>query len=553
MQWKKVNSSNQAPEKIWGVERPNGKTVYWKGFTSGPLTLNSTERKKLYEQLLPIGDEMDFKTLVAQSIRLASGKVDKSLILHSTTPYGGSFEGDLAKLLEGKQIKNYTGYAETRSVFLGKVGDLAVGRMKAWKETAKANGLDMADIGGIDYYHLVDVLLQEAANYLQKTVAPIQQIIDFLQEHPQATVRLYGLGKDMLVFLLWLKNRAGLEAIYIDANSPKVAEILNCKNILYPGIETAQQLPIDSLLSPNATLEEERKYAFLSQKMGLNFQVLPGYTIQQQDRELSNFIQQIVNAAQLLQQRYGLEKGCLKAASAGDGGNITPNIDLQDTNRLTELAKSAYTNQDDYVLEAQVEYRTAMVGNQKLKLTPSVHIREGELADGMTLQFTTGTSWSGNLYMQESLAEKVGISSNQYRRIRQTMADFLAACKRQNWGLTIAGLDFAIGQVGGKLGEETLLAVQDPNISFNGAEFLRVFMAKIQSKTGWKLNQFYAATRVFVPTKEATLASVSEKLPKAFSSNIHIEVIAIVPQSWGMIGVAALEFEDLLQYLENFK
>lgn len=33
-------------------------------------------------------------------------------------------------------------------------------------------------------------------------------------------------------------------------------------------------------------------------------------------------------AASILQESFGLKRGCLKAASVGDGGNITPNVEL---------------------------------------------------------------------------------------------------------------------------------------------------------------------------------------------------------------------------------
>ena len=554
MKWSLRNTALGGNESIlkWIGESDKGGIHIWEGFTSGPITLSEMERRTICQKLVPI-EIGELETLATQSLQLVKGAYDKSLILHTTTPGQGAFEGDLAMLMAGQRPKNYAGYVETRSVYLGKPGDMAVGRMEAWKAAAGKGGLELVDVHGLEYYNLMDALLKQGEAHLEKPVECIDCMIGFLKKYPDAVVRLYGLGAAMQCFLVWLKQQAGLEKIYIDANSPEVAGLLNTKNILYTNAETAQQLKLEEKATPYQLLKEEQKESFLSQKMGLSLPNLPGYTIKREGETLSGFTQQILQAVFLLQERYGLKRGCLKAASAGDGGNITPNIDLSDANNLKMLAESAYRVNDDYVLESQVHYAVTSIGRSEVKLAPSAHIRGGVVAPGITLQFTEGTSWAGNVFINKQLAEKVGISTKQYQQVRQIMSSFLAACEQREMGLTIAGIDFAIGQVRGKFGEDQLFGIQDPNISFNGAEFLRVFMEKTSKRMGWKLGGFHAVTWVFVPKEECTDIEFADHLSKHLKADTYSEVVAVVPGCWGMIGVAALDFDEMIGQLEYLK
>ena len=332
-----------------------------------------------------------------------------------------------------------------------------------------------------------------------------------------------------------------------------MAATWNTKNILYPTVIQAKNIAILDKNTPYDILTKEGQNTLFSDKLGLTPPNLPGYVIQRKNFNEAAFIQQTIEAAQLLVQRYGLEKACLKACNSGDGGRITPNIDLKDNTLLSKLAKTAYTYGDDYVLESHVYYKTTTIGTQSLNLAPSAHIRSGQLAAGITLQFTKGASWIGNFFVNEQLAPKLGISLAYYKSIRQTIGDFLRAIQEQNGGLAIAGMDFAIGQIGGKFGTDTLLGLQDPNISFNGAEFLREFMQRTQVAKGWEMDSFYAATWVFVPNEICIHDRLSEILADKMLPNTYATVVAVVPNFWAMIGVAALDYSLFTRHFENIQ
>ena len=119
--------------------------------------------------------------------------------------------------------------------------------------------------------------------------------------------------------------------------------------------------------------------------------------------------------------------------------------------KLKLLAEDAHKHGDDYVLEPFINYEKTLRGNETLNIIPSAHIRWGEVAPGVTLQFTEGTSWKGNIYVDEQTATSFGISDAHYQTIRTCMDDVLHGFHAHQLGLTIAGLDFAIGRIGQSL------------------------------------------------------------------------------------------------------
>lgn len=556
MKWiyKKINHKKDNINIEWEITLPDGEVVIWKGLSAGPLTLTETELTTLCQDLL--GIELDKLADLAEQVLQpvsAATTIDKSLILHSATPDLGAFEGDFTKIKEGKFPKNYTGYVETRATYLGKEKDMAVGRMTAWKTAMSRTLLEKVEVPNLDYYYLSHFLLKLAKTHQDNSDTVLSKVINYLKEHPTTLVRLYVLDQPIQLFLVWLQRVTGLPKIYIDANSPAVSRVWNNKNILYPTVAAAQSITIEPTASAYEVLEQERKHNLFYQKLGLNLPTLPGYTIKRQGHTPTEFTAQLIDAAQLLQTRYGLNKGCLKAAEAGDGARITPNVILADKLVLEQLAQAAYTHGDDYVLECNFEYAATQIGEDLVKLTPSAHIRSGELAPGITLQFKKGTSWMGNVFVHENLAEQLGISIQQYQTIRHTLAVFLAAFQKQNLGLTIAGIDFAIGQIGGKFGTDTLLAIQDPNISFNGAEFLRVFMRNTSKALNRPQEEVFAITWVFVPSDNCTYKQIEAIFSTQLDENVYCEIVTLIPNSWGMLGIASLDFEICVEQLAVLK
>ncbi len=552
-QW--IYEQRQASNPLeWIIKLPNGEEVVWKGFTSGPLNLSKEEIEGLCEKLLgiPLSQLSEVASLVLQPI-VAPKSINKSLVLHSTTADLGAFEGDFAFLQRQMKPKNYAGYVETRAVYLGKEDDVAVGRMSSWEKGIEHSVLNAIEVPNLTYYYLSHYLLTIAAVYPNEPNEALEKIITYLKENPQTTIRLYVLDTPIQIFLTWLQRISGLDKIYIDANSPEVSRVWNNKNILYPTVKAAQDIAIAPIDTAKTILKKEQLESLLYKNLGLNLDALPGYVIQRQGKSLDSFEQQLLEAAQLLYIRYGLQKGCLKAGESGDGGRITPNIDLKDTNQLKTLAKEAYKFGDDYVLECHFHYATSLIGKDTVSLTPSAHIRSGQVASGITLQFKRGTSWMGNLYVSEILSEQIGISLAHYHKMQDAIQAFLQAFQQRNLGLTIAGIDFAIGHIGGKFGGEPMMAIQDPNISFNGAEFLRVFMEKARKQFYKENDQIFALTWVFIPTIDCTYKRIEAIFSKNVPFHNYCEIIALVPNSWGMIGVSSSNFEDCILQWEVLK
>jgi hypothetical protein len=524
----------------WDVVLADGRRVPWQGCYTGPLTLTNAAVDALCWQLLGI-DSTEIGKIATQELQPVASQTDRpSLILHSTTPDLKAFEGDLDKLVNRGIPADYTTYTETRSVYFARAGDLAVGRTSPWQTAVDVEGIDAIAIPGIDYYYLSHALLLLAESHLRSPTVEINRMVEFFRNNGQTVVRLYALEREMQIFLVWLKRWANLEHLYIDANSPDVSHAWNRKSVLYPTIRAA--LALSELLldrSPREMLAIESRSSSLYQQLGLTMPILPGYTIERTGADRDTFIEQTIQAAQLLQQRYALQRGCLKAAASGDGARIITDLDLSAESALADLARAAYQHGDDYILEAHVEYLSVNVGGQVLKTTPSAHIRWGQVAEGLTLQITEGTSWKGNIYIDEATADAFGVAPAHYRSITATMQQFLQAFQRQNLGLAIAGIDFAICRIGGVFADDVFVAAQDPNISFNGAECLRVFAEKVRGQhSGTADAPLYATTRVIRPSLECTLPVLRQITDAATEGGTYASAIASIPGRWGMIAIA---------------
>jgi len=556
MNMQKISTGNKDAKTglpyFWQINDSDQTKHDWIQFYTGPLVLEESKIEQLCVKLLGIELKKLTETATKELQPVPSLKsVGASIVMHSTTPDLKTFDGDLDKVMNGITPTDYTSYKEARAVYLASTSDLAVGRIQPWKAGVQLGNLESVEIPGIDYYYLSHALLVLAEQHLEESSPQIEKIVNFLQDHKNAVIRLYALEKEMQIFLIWVKRLAGLDHLLMDANSPEVARDWNRKSVLFPTVQAALHLEKTIKgFSPHQILKEEAKYSLLRQQLDCEYPVLPGYTIERAGNDLSDFTTQLLEAAKLLQNRYGLKLGCLKASDSGDGARITVGVDLNNESNLAALAKDAYRHGDDYILEPHVNYNEVVINGEKLKASPSAHIRWGEVATGLTLQFMEGTSWKGNVYIDEETTDSFGVSNVHYWAILSCMDDFLAAFQRNNLGLTIAGLDFAIGQIGGFFGEEILIGVQDPNISFNGAECLRVFLEKVRKQQ--KIideTSLYGATRIFKPSKDCTLTVLHQFSKNASHSGIFVDVIASVPERWAMIAVAHLDAEEIMKQL----
>ena len=106
MNW---NLNKIKEDNIWIAEMEDGQSIEWKGFGVGPIILTNEERISICKKLLKI-EETDLEQIATQALQPFEGAIDQSLILHSTTPDLGAFQGDFTKVKAGLQPKNYAGY-----------------------------------------------------------------------------------------------------------------------------------------------------------------------------------------------------------------------------------------------------------------------------------------------------------------------------------------------------------------------------------------------------------------------------------------------------------
>jgi hypothetical protein len=298
--------------------------------------------------------------------------------------------------------------------------------------------------------------------------------------------------------------------------------------MLHPTVESALSIDSEVADQPGAViLGREHRSSPAFQALQAPLPVLPGYTVSwQADRHA--FGRDLRRAGALLQGRYGISHACLKPSDGGNGGRITPGIELDNAGRLEVLAANAWKLGGDQVLEAQVTYFERVVGGERVLTTPSAHVRSGELLDGLTLQFMRGTSWKGNVFFGPADWESLGLDKRVYSALRTTMAGL-----HRRLGLLHCGIDFAVGTVGGVFGDTVMAAVQDINPKVTGALFLREFMARHPAIGAG------AATRVLSPEAAESAERIRELVSEFSTAQWPCEEVAVVPGRWAMIATSA--------------
>lgn len=513
----------------WQVTFPDGTDFVWEGFYTGPRTLSTAELRECARALL--GVKLDDVPLVAaRELRpyVSDGRPVPCIVLHSATPVLRSVQADLSDAMNARSPDDVATYVETRAVCLARPGDLVVGRTRTWETAAKLAGVEALAIPGIDYYYLSHAILKLALDTGGRDAA-LMRMAQQLRERPDTLIRLYSLDLEVQMVLLYLKRLAGIDAIYTDANAPEVADYWNTKGPLHPTVEDADGVLPSS--DPFETLAAESRLSPLIQRLGVGCQVLPGYTIVSGESEEATIAERFDSAARMLTERYRITIGCLKPSKGGAGARIVRGVRLDDEAALRRLATVAYRSGEDYILEASITYDQCVLGGQTLTVAPSGHIRYGHVADGLTLQITNGTSWQGNVYFDESTCGSAGLTPGQYDTIRRDLAELHSAFTSRHLDLVTAGFDFAVGRVGGLFGDTALIALQDPNMSSHGAEYLRLFRDQVAARH----RPTYAATQVVIPRASLTDLCAAD----ADLAGRTFKVLSSVPGRWGMIAAAA--------------
>lgn len=548
----------------WTVEH-GGRRMPWQGLYTGPLTIPRPELGAICQSLLGCGvGELQRYDGLLQPARGDQAR-RPALILHSTTPELHTFEGDLHTLLREAPAGNFTTYKEARSVYLARPGDVVVGRTRSWARAVsalevEAKGIEAIILPDVDHYYLSHALLRLAVAHQTTPSEAMARMVACVRATPRL-VRLYAFELEMQIFLLWLARSAGREELAVEANRPALAARWNCKAVLHPTVEVARGLDASLNGQPPAhCLRRESEVCALAEEMGIAVPTVPGYTLVRAERTADDFVAQLRQAAQLLGRRHGLTTGCLKASESGDGARITPGLSLEDGGTLDRLGREAYEHGDDYVLEAHVTYGRVVVAGQELPTALSAHVRGGAVASGATLQFMAGTSWKGNLLLDEASCARLHIAAAHYRRLRRFVEDFHAAFARRDAGLVLAGIDFAVGTVGGAFGDTALLGVQDLNVSFTGAECLRAFLHKAEQAaappdgtSSVSNGTSYGVTRIYRPAAQADHDAFLHLTNAASRDGIFADTIASVPGCWAMVGITGRDPIDALQNLSGLQ
>ena len=522
----------EGPPPGWRMMLPGGREFRWEGFYTGPVELGVGELADASRRLLDLNlDEVAGEA--ARWLRPATQDdgTGPCIVLHSATPVLKSLQGDLADALRGRTPDDVATYVETRAVSLARPGDLVVGRTHPWKVAAELAGVEAVFIPGIDYYylsHAIIRLLLAAGD----AAAPVARLVQALRARPDTVVRLYSLDRELQIVLLFLQRAAGIPCLYMDANSPEIASYWNTKAPLHPRAEDAQHLADPD---PEVLLRAETELAPMHRRLGLEYERVPGYTIDAGAPTAAEVADRLMLAVRLLTTRYGCQVGCLKPSEGGGGARIVTGLSLTDEVALRQRAEGLWRTGELFVLEAQVEYEQLPMGSRQVRLAPSAHVRYGRVAEGVTLQLTNGTSWQGNVYVDADGCAEAGIAAGQYDSILSVVEELRAAFEARGESLVTGGLDFAVGRVGGVFGDRTFVAVQDPNLSSHGAEYLRRFLDELQATGGPR----YAATKVLCPTEAGTLPALRGLEHCGISVHSRFRVISAIPGRWGMIAAGA--------------
>ncbi len=524
----------------------DGSVITWKNLSVGALILSDQYLASACQELLGISIEnlesLSRKHLIPTSCISAAQLSNTTLVAHSASNTLKFFEKDAIDTQKGNRVDDVAAYIEARSIFLVEKGDISIGRLKDWEVACDEHEVTPLNIGHREYYYLSHALIEMALNYQEGGASSILTwLIDYLKENPNTPVKLYALEHEIQIFLLWLANQARVPQLYVDCNGLDVANNWNKKTPLHPTVIKAKSLQIEEEGSdPYNALLLETELTKLRSDLGVQIPKIPGYIITKDDIGQASLEEQLLIAANLLKTRYGIDKGCLKPTDAGTGVRTVTHLDLDDISSLTGTFLSLHgIAHEDFILEAHVQYSESNIEGHVLPSSPSAHIRLNGVAEGISLQIMDGTCWEGNLYLDASTCEEFGISQSQYDQMHQIMEHFQQAfsVKAQEdtaLGLVVAGVDFAIGKLGGKFGNALVLGVQDLNLRFHGAEFMRILQERVDRKNR------HVVTLVIRPTSVGSLPNIKKRAREIGSELGDLcEALVAIPQRWGMIATSS--------------
>ncbi|WP_162907330.1 hypothetical protein [Allorhizocola rhizosphaerae] len=482
------------------------------GFHTGMVELAADEIEVAAQRLLGLSTaEVPLEAQRRLRTSTSDGKAPPCIVIHSATPVLRNLQGDLDKYAHTGVAEDTATYMETRAVTLAEPGDLVVGRTEPWLAAAREAGVEAVVVPGEEYYYLSQALLQTMVRSGPEAPA-VRRLADALEAVPGTEIKLYSLDLELQIALLYLRRLAGIEVIYTDANSPEVSSYWNTKAPIYPRAWDAAI--VDAADEPGL--------APMRRRLGLDYERLPGYAFDAAQPE------ELLLSARLMRERHLLDRACIKASRGGGGARIVIGFDITDEAALRRFAEEHRDFDELFIMEENVSYDTVAVGGQRVPVAPSAHIRHGGLADGVTLQLTQGTNWQGNVYLDRDGWIGLGLNARIYDSVRDTVARLKEALGAQ---LVTGGVDFAVAK--------GIAALQDPNLSSHGAEYLRRYV----DRTGVP----YAATKVFRPSIEADLRTL-RAVPHPGA-----EVVSTVPGNWGMLAAGGASPDEAVSRVMAFE
>lgn len=527
------------------VVTPDGRTVPWEGFCTGPAVLSREELQDISHRLLGLG--LSEVPAAAREELEPYGALRcevPAVVIGAATSLKSCFEADVAHLAQGTSPDDFAAYNEARAVYLAGPGDLVVGRTEPWRQAVAQADVDAVEVPGLEFYYLTHALLTQATAY--ETAGPsagLRRVVSRLREAPHSVVRLFALDLEAQVLLVWLRRTAGLDRLRVDANGPEIGRRWNHKTTLYPTVGEAEGMSgTGPRTDPHELLAEEFRLTPFHHEFGIALPRVPGYSISRSGASAAEVAARVAGAARLLRERYGLPLGCFKPATGLTGSRIRTGVVLDDEEALGALARQAMETEEDYVLEAHTDYLRHAVRGYEFILAPSTHIVAGRLADGATIQITCGSVWEGSVYIDESSCRNLGVTVEQFRFVREGMRSLLEAFEGggRSLGFVKGGVDFAIARIGGRFGERPVVGMQDLNLSSNGAEYVRAFLREAREVRGAGV---HAATKVIRPTGGTDLPRLKAAVAAAGAGE-YSRAITSVPSRWGLVAVASREPQE---------
>lgn len=540
----RFSRSAHGSQPQWTMHADGREALRWPLSSTGPVVLSDDRLARFAQRMLGV-PLAEVPQLAARAVRYSHGDEGVSeaegegnggggegrgvsaLVLHGATSAKRDFECAVTDLLAGREPADMAGFLETRAVALAGPADLVVGRIASWRAAVRFFGVPALDLGETNHYYLSQAVLDQ----IERDADGSKRLLHWVSEHPGCVLRPYVFDLETQLLVLWLTRRLGLSRLTVDANAPAVSTYWNQKSHLHPETSAAAALAVNGL-SAQRLLDLERSHAPMARRLNIKLPTTPGYTVLRDGRDEREFVGDLCAAGRLLHDRYGLTRGCLKPSQGGGGAGIVSGVALDDDDALRAEALAAYPHGGDYVLEAEVELATFTVGDSVQKLSPSGHVRAGQVAPGLTAQFVDGHAWVGNVYFDEATAGDFGIPPALYTLMRAALGELhrgLSGDQPTGSGFVTGGVDFVIGRLGGRFGDRPTAAVVDLNLSHHGGEYLRTFLDECLPA------HRYAATRVYRPSATAELSETADALSRSVPGRQRSRLIGCIPGDWGML------------------